>query len=184
MIQNYTDFQEYLRADLEASLVSKSKIKRWFHTIHGNEQCHAFRYLRCLRYCEYYLNTNKKILYHIYRWRLSRMSLRYFLKINENAVGKGLNIIHLCGGGGIINCVSMGEYCTIQSGVVVGAIGDKKPVIGNYVDLGLGCKVYGDIHVGDHAYILPNAVVTKDVPENAIVGGIPAKVIKYRDNNL
>lgn len=110
------------------------------------------------------------------------MSLRYFLKINENAVGKGLNIIHLCGGGGsIINCNSMGEYCTIQSGVVIGAIGNKKPTIGNHVDFGLGCKVYGDIHIGDYAYILPNAVVTKDVPENAIVGGIPSKVIKYRD---
>ena len=75
----------------------------------------------------------------------------------------------------------MGEYCSIQSGVVIGAIGNDKPIIGDHVDFGLGGKVYGDIKVGDNTYILPNAVVTHDVPANAIVGGIPAKVIKYKE---
>lgn len=77
----------------------------------------------------------------------------------------------------------MGNNCYIQSGVVLGNIGDADhtPIIGNNVNFGLGCKVYGKIIIGDNADILPNAVVTKDIPANAIVGGIPAKVIKYKE---
>ena len=182
MIQSYRDLKEYLREDVRVSHVPQNTIKRWLHMIHGNEQCHALRYTRCLRICEFLGNKHFRLLYHIYRWKLSLLGLKYGLRINENAVGKGLNIIHLAGGGGaIINCDSMGEYCSIQSGVVIGANCGNKPVIGNHVDLGLGCKVYGAITIGDNSYILPNAVVTHDVPANAIVGGIPAKVIKYRD---
>ena len=79
--------------------------------------------------------------------------------------------------------MSMGDYCRVQSGVVVGNVGDNehRPVIGNHVALGLGCKVYGKITIGDNVSVLPNAVVTHDVPANAIVGGVPARIIKYKE---
>lgn len=100
MIQSYKDLKDYLREDLCVSHVPQNSVKRWLHTLHGNEQCHALRYTRCLRKCEYFLNTHHRILYHLYRWKLSRLGLRYYnIKINENCVGKGLNIIHMAGGG-------------------------------------------------------------------------------------
>lgn len=173
-----------MKADLEVAYVPKKRLTRWLWTIHGNEQCHAYRYMRWLRYTEYYMNTGHRILYHLCRWRLSRLGLRNNIRIALNTTGKGLNIIHLAGGGGnYLNCKKMGDYCRIQSGVVIGNVGDEdhSPVIGDYVSFGLGCKVYGKIIIGNNASILPNAVVTKDVPENAIVGGIPAKVIKYKE---
>lgn len=184
MITDRKTLKEYVDADLSVLYGPHHAFKRWLHKIHGNEQCAAYSYVHTLRMTEYHLNTHHKVRFHLYRWRLSRLGLRLGLRVNLNTCGKGLNIIHLAGGGGaIINCKSMGDYCRIQSGVVIGNVGDAehKPVIGNHVRFGLGCKVYGKITIGDNATILPNAVVTHDVPANAIVGGIPAKVIKYKE---
>lgn len=56
--------------------------------------------------------------------------------------------------------------------------------IGNDVWIGRGATIMSGINVGDGAVIGANAVVTKDVPNYAIVAGNPAKIIKYRfDNN-
>lgn len=55
------------------------------------------------------------------------------------------------------------------------------PEIGDNVTIGAGAVVIGKIHVGDNAIIGANAVVVKDVPANAVVGGVPAKIIKYRN---
>lgn len=55
-------------------------------------------------------------------------------------------------------------------------------VIGNDVWIGRGAVIFGGVHIGNGAVIAANAVVTKDVPPYAIVGGNPAKCIKYRFN--
>lgn len=53
-------------------------------------------------------------------------------------------------------------------------------VIGNDVWIGYGATILGGAHIGDGAIVAAGAVVTKDVPPYAIVGGVPAKVIQYR----
>ena len=55
------------------------------------------------------------------------------------------------------------------------------PIIGNHVRIHKGAIVFGGITVGDNAEIGANAVVNKPVPKNAVVAGIPAKIIKIRD---
>lgn len=52
--------------------------------------------------------------------------------------------------------------------------------IGNDVWIGLYVTLIGGVEIGDGAVILTHAVVTKDVPPYAIVGGIPARIIGYR----
>ena len=54
-------------------------------------------------------------------------------------------------------------------------------VIGSNVWVGYGACVLRGVSVGDNAIIGSNSVVTKDVPANAVVGGVPAKVIRMRD---
>ena len=52
--------------------------------------------------------------------------------------------------------------------------------IGSDCWIGEGALITGGVTINDGAVILANAVVTKDVPAYAIVGGIPAKIIKFR----
>ena len=51
-------------------------------------------------------------------------------------------------------------------------------LIGNDVWIGLNAVVLQGVHIGDGAVVGASAVVTKDVPDNVVVGGNPAKVIK------
>lgn len=58
----------------------------------------------------------------------------------------------------------------------------SKPVrVGNNVWIGYGASILRGVTIGDGAVVGTNAVVTKDVPANAIVGGAPAKVLRMRD---
>lgn len=48
--------------------------------------------------------------------------------------------------------------------------------IGNSVYIGPGVKIVGRINIGNNVAIGANAVVTKDIPDNAVVAGVPAKI--------
>lgn len=56
----------------------------------------------------------------------------------------------------------------------------KSVVLGNDVWVGANALILGGVTVGHGAVIAAGAVVTKDVPDYSVVGGVPAKVIKYR----
>jgi acetyltransferase-like isoleucine patch superfamily enzyme len=88
------------------------------------------------------------------------------------------------------NNVLMGAYVQVidhNHGMVAGVpiqaqaaeIGEV--IIGNDVWIGAGAKILSNSHIGDGAIIGSNAVVTSDIPANAIAVGVPAKVIRYRN---
>jgi acetyltransferase-like isoleucine patch superfamily enzyme len=53
--------------------------------------------------------------------------------------------------------------------------------VGHNVWIGYGACILRGVTVGDNAIVGTNAVVTKDVPANAVVGGVPARVLRMRD---
>ena len=56
----------------------------------------------------------------------------------------------------------------------------RHPTIGDDVVIGSGAQIIGPVIVGKHARIAANAVVVKDVPENATMVGVPAKQLNLR----
>lgn len=103
--------------------------------------------------------------------------LKETLELCCTSIGKNLYIQH--GFATQISAQSIGENCWINQQVTIGySFDDRPPVIGNGVRISAGAKVLGDIHVGDNAIVGANAVVTKDVADNDIVVGVPAKPIK------
>jgi len=76
-----------------------------------------------------------------------------------------------------------GNNCNISQGVTIGVSGrgEKRgvPVIGNNVYIGVNAVIVGKIKVGNNALIAANSLVNKDVPDNAVVMGVPAEIVNY-----
>lgn len=103
------------------------------------------------------------------------------LYIYTRDIGGGLYIQH--GFATIISAQKIGENCRIYQQVTIGYKGEHSPVLEDNVSVTCGAKILGDITMHANSLAAAGAVVVKDVPENAIVAGVPAKVIGYKDEN-
>lgn len=83
----------------------------------------------------------------------------------------------------MLNAESIGENFTCIHCTTLGKKGDKRPVIGDNVSLGCNVIIIGGVHIGNNVTIGAGAVVVKDVPDNAIVVGNPARILKYKDED-
>ncbi|HVU09922.1 MAG TPA: hypothetical protein VHD90_01540 [Phototrophicaceae bacterium] len=96
-------------------------------------------------------------------------------------IGPGLHINHF--GSIFVNDVVMGENCNLAHEVTIGVAGRGAkrgvPTIGDRVSIAAGAKIFGKISIGDDVAIGANAVVTKSIPDCAVVAGIPAEVISF-----
>jgi len=123
--------------------------------------------------------------------RIISQTVRFFtgIEIHPGAkLGKNLFIDH--GMGVVIGETSeVGDNVTIYHAVTLGgsspSIDSEKqrhekrhPTIGHDVVIGSGAQIIGPVKVGNNSRIAANAVVVKDVPENATMVGIPAKAVK------
>lgn len=111
---------------------------------------------------------------HIARWLTG-------IEIHPGAtIGRRVFIDH---GMGVVigETAVIGDDCTLYHGVTLGGTswnkGKRHPTLEQGVVIGAGAKVLGPITVGKGAKIGSNAVVVKDVPENATAVGIPARIL-------
>ena len=95
-------------------------------------------------------------------------------------IGKGTVLAY--GGIGIVIHARavIGRNCMIGQNITIGGKSGwyEVPVIGDNVHISAGARILGPIRIGNNVIIGANAVVVKDVPDNCIVAGIPAKIIK------
>ena len=190
MIKSRKDLYFYIEEDRKRNRIPKNRFMYLLKLFVGHENAAAFRYIKCLRHLEYHLNNSHgsfyhKILYYYYKLLHSRLGFKYSIVIHPNTCGYGLRIIHLLGGGGCrIWAQKAGNYCRFNTGVLIGTNGsdESRPTLGDNVGFGPGAKAFGKITIGNNVFVAPNAVVVKDVPDNCIVGGVPAKVIKSTES--
>ena len=126
--------------------------------------------------------------------RIISQTIRFFtgIEIHPGAkIGKNLFIDH--GMGVVIGETSeIGDNVTIYHNVTLGGSSPsidserqrhekRHPTIGHDVVIGSGAQIIGPIKVGNNSRIAANAVVVKDVPENATMVGIPARAVKLEN---
>ena len=126
--------------------------------------------------------------------RVVSQTIRFFtgVEIHPGAkIGKNLFIDH--GMGVVIGETSeIGNNVTIYHAVTLGGSSPsidserqrhekRHPTIGDDVVIGSGAQIIGPVKIGNNARIAANAVVVKDVPENATMVGIPAKAVKFEN---
>lgn len=121
----------------------------------------------------------KWTLYPVFKFLLIRKRYRFGIVIPEyTEIGPGF-FINRFGGIYVNGDAVIGSNVNFTHGVVLGQANRGKnmgsPIIGDRVFLATGAKVIGRVRLGDGAVVGANSVVTRDVAENAVVGGIPAK---------
>ena len=137
---------------------------------------HATLYHQAAHFC--YCHNLKFLARTISQWS------RFWtgIEIHPGAkIGRRLVIDH---GMGIVigETAEIGDDCLLYHGVTLGGTGKdqgkRHPTIGNNVLVSTGAKVLGPFKVGDGARIAANAVVLKEIPENATAVGVPARVVR------
>lgn len=182
-IKTKEDLGFYLSEDKKRFDGKSPSLKDW---LLKNEWAYIYKYIRTLRYLEYYLNSGNRFMYYFYFFIYKRMCFNLNIDIKPNNLGPGFRLMHL---GALVrikhNC-RIGRNCTILPGVVIGNKrlegDDSWVVIGDNCYIGLGAKIFGNVRIGDNVTIGANAVVTKDIPDNAVVGGVPAKIINCKSS--
>jgi serine O-acetyltransferase len=145
----------------------------------------GFAYVFWMRFC-YYLRQHlffRYGCYHLAKFVLRHCRYKYGISIEpETHIGSGFYIGHF-------GCIfvapdaTIGDNCNLSHGVTIGRTyrGERAgvPNIGMNVYIGPGAKIIGKVLIGNNVAIGANCVVTKDISDNAVVVGMPGRVISY-----
>lgn len=178
---NRSEFTKLINSDLYRYCGGKTRrdFLRYFLLNPG------FKYTYYMRFCCYLSQYPlAKPIYWAARIRLLQCEYKFGITIPpQTNIGSGFYIGHF--GNIIVNSKAIiGNNCNISQGVTVGqsnrGIREGVPTIGNNVYIGPGSKIVGRVTIGNNVAIGANCVVTTDIPDNAVVAGIPGKIISFK----
>jgi acetyltransferase-like isoleucine patch superfamily enzyme len=118
-------------------------------------------------------------------WRIKKLHLKGYTNIQKNTViegGVGLDKLNRKG-------IYIGSGCLIASGTTIlshehifvkpdGSYYFKDTHIGNNCFIGVNSLICPGVHIGNECVVGGGTIVTKDVPNNCMVVGVPAKIVK------
>jgi serine O-acetyltransferase len=173
-IRTYSEIYEYIKSDYARYGKKPKLFKILFNVMLGLNHCFVFTFW--LRLC-----AKKNIFYIIARIMHRKYKMKYGLHISPQIkIGHGLYIGH--GIGIIMNpTVRIGNNCNLGQFTTIGSNHNKAAVIGDNVYIGPSVCIVEDVIIGNNVTIGAGAVVTKDIPENATVAGVPAKILNYNN---
>lgn len=134
---------------------------------------------------------NNRYFRHVFYYRIGpafdmliswyRPGDKYFWVPFSTKVGKGLTYAHPYST--VLNAESIGDNFSCLHCTTIGKKepGTRRPRIGDNVTVGCNVTIIGDITIGNNVVIGAGSVVVKNVPDNAVVVGNPAKIIKYNE---
>jgi acetyltransferase-like isoleucine patch superfamily enzyme len=138
--------------------------RRQIHSINGNYRIHSRVSLRNAK--NIYLGNNVRITMDCCIWAGENSRIIF----GDNVlIGPGAKLF-CCNHGMRIGSIPMSYQDRVENDII----------IGNDVWIGANSVLTSGVIVNNGAVIAAGSIVTKEVPSNAIVGGVPAKVIKYR----
>lgn len=123
---------------------------------------------------------NRNIFYH--RFYPYGLILQFFaakdssIHMPQNQMGGGVKFQHPWNS--VLNAEHIGVNCIIYHNVTLGKKNKSRPYIGNNVVINANAICIGGITIGDNSIIGAGSVVTKSVPNNCVVVGNPARIIK------
>lgn len=190
---------EWTESDMGGAILTHKQLKKWIkadlisykmkHSVAARftygENWDLFSYMRNLRYLEYYTNKVHRMpwdnILRAYFWLRHRKNCKKLnIFIAPNSVGPGFHLQHR-GFRHIVSSTKIGKNCEMLPMVLIGKkrpnISDCHVRIGDNCYISTGVIILAPINIGNNVTIAAGAVVTKDVPDNSVVGGIPAKLL-------
>lgn len=204
MIKTRSDLRFYIQADRKRMPI----VHPYLAALTFSESWSIRRYLTVLRHLEYHKNsytrykrlmTSKKyrslchlslsggVIFHSFLYVFYFIMWRYKslitgMQVYPNTCGPGLAITHRCFVH-VDNLTKIGNNCSILPMVLFGKNKQGKIVVGNNVTFGCGVTVLAPCRIGSNVYVGAGAVVNKDIPDNCVVAGVPAKIIRINKPN-
>jgi len=182
------DLHNWLRLDYLAYKMKHPVIARFTY----GENWDLFSFLYNLRHLEYYMNKPNKYLWDklimIYYWLNHRRKCkRLDIYVAPNSIGPGCHFVHR-GFRHILFGSKIGANCEILPMVLLGkktpGMNQKGIEVGDNCYFGTGCTILGPVKIGNNVIIGAGAVVTKDIPDNCTVVGIPAKILNKNEDSF
>jgi serine O-acetyltransferase len=172
----------------------KDDLKRSYNLTEGNPLRRVFECYRSpgvhavvvFRFGQWILRQNllvrillKPVYAFLNHYKMSKWGI---LLAPRATIGKGFHIFHF-GGIFVGEQVTIGENCSLSHDVTIGLSGEGSrrgaPTIGDNVYIAPGANISGRIRVGNNVKIGANAVVGRDVPDNALVQVPPMRVVTF-----